>query len=194
LALVLSSLLPCLAMMFKLRLMANLFKVKSNDNHLKTKAMKSIEQRLQDLEDEAAIHSLVARFADACIVADYEEFKTLWATNGKWTIHEPFLASSEGIQKIDEMLRGLRKGREFFVQFVHSGVIKLKGDKATARWVMHEVSKGPGDVYYNNYAIYIDSLQKSEGKWQFVKRDYHYMWLDTGAFPGAVFALPTYLG
>jgi hypothetical protein len=92
------------------------------------------------------------------------------------------------------MLRSLRKGREFFVQFVHSGVISLNRDTATARWVMHEVSKGPGNVYYNNYAIYIDSMQKTEGQWQFVQRDYHYMWLDTEAFPGNDFSLPVLSG
>ena len=152
--------------------------------------MNTIEQRLQILEDESAIRSLVAKFADAGIFANYEEFKTLWAPNGKWTIHKPFFASAEGIQKIDEMLHFLEAGKEFFVQFVHSGVIKLNGDKATARWVMREASRGPGETYYNNYAVYIDSLQKIDGNWLFVQRDYHYMWLDTGPFPGDVFALP----
>lgn len=136
------------------------------------------------LHDETAIHSLVARFADACIVEDYEEFKSLWSRDGKWTIHEPYLASSEGIEKIVEMMRSLRIGREFFVQFAHSGVVKLKGDKATARWVIHEVSKGPGEVYHSNYALYVDFLRKSKGKWKFVQRDNHYLWLDTAVFSG----------
>lgn len=86
-------------------------------------------------------------------------------------------------------MTNLRKDREFFVQFAHSGVIKLNGDKATARWIMHEAAKGPGENYYNNYAIYIDSMQKIEGTWKFVQRDYHYMWLDLEAFSGKVFAL-----
>ena len=148
------------------------------------------KEQVQNLADEAAIRNLVARFADACIVADYDAFKSLWAAHGKWTIHEPFLTSAEGIQNIDAMVRNLRKGREFFVQFALSGVIKLKGAKATARWVMHEVSKGPDDKYYNNYAIYTDVIKKIKGQWRFVQRDYHYMWIDTGAFPGDVFALP----
>jgi hypothetical protein len=152
--------------------------------------MKTIEQRLQALEDEAAIRTLAARFADASILADYDEFTSLWAAGGIWTIHEPFFASAAGIEKIDAMVRGLRKGRGFFVQFVHSGVIKLDGDKATARWVMREASEGPGDAYYNNYAVYEDSLVRSAEGWQFASRDYHYMWLDTSAFPGNVFALP----
>src|SRR5688572_13637740 len=120
------------------------------------------KKRLEVLEDQAEIHALVARFADASVAADYDEFAGLWTTDGKWTIHEPFQASSEGVENIVEMMRSLRKGREFFVQFAHSGVIELKGKKATARWVMREVSKGPGEVYYNNYALYIDSLRKVE--------------------------------
>ena len=52
--------------------------------------MKSIEQRLEYLEDESTVRSLAARFAGASTVADYEEFKSLWSVNGKWTIHEPF--------------------------------------------------------------------------------------------------------
>ena len=45
-------------------------------------------------------------------------------------------------------------------------------------------------MYYNNYGLYIDSMQKTDGEWHFVQRDYHYMWLDTGAFAGSIFALP----
>lgn len=45
--------------------------------------MRSLEQRLQQLEDEAAIHSLTARFADASMFADYDVFRALWAAEGK---------------------------------------------------------------------------------------------------------------
>ena len=154
--------------------------------------MKSIEIRLQELEDEAAIRTLVARFADASVSADFDEFISLWSVDGKWTIHEPFFLTAEGIQNIDEMVRTLRTGRDFFVQFAHSGVIVLDGEKATARWIMQEASTGPGEHYYNNYAVYLDSLVKSDGRWQFASRDYHYMWLDSGPFPGDVFALPPF--
>lgn len=155
--------------------------------------MISIENRLQHLEDEAAIRNLVARFADACVTADYEAFGKLWSADGKWTIHEPFLSSSQGNEKIVEMMTNLRKEWDFFVQFAHSGIIKLNGEKATARWIMHEAAKGPNDNYYNNFAVYVDSMQKIDGVWKFIQRDYHYMWLDAEAFPGDVFALPSNL-
>jgi len=152
--------------------------------------MKSIEQRLQELEDESAIRSLVARFSDAATTTDYEAFKSLWADNGKWTIHEPFYTTAEGNQAIEDMLIMLWRGRSFFVQFVHSGVVQLNGDTATARWIMQEVSEGTESGFYNNYAIYMDSFVKSAGQWKFAQRDYHYIWIDTTAFPGDVYKLP----
>lgn len=155
------------------------------------KNMKSKEElRVSALEDEAAIRTLVTRFADACIVADYDAFQSLWSANGKWTIHEPFFASGEGMEKIVEMMRMLRTGRSFFVQFAHSGVVMLEGDKATARWVMHEASKGPGEVHYNNYGLYVDILIKIDGRRLFTQIDYLYMWIDSGAFPGDAYVLP----
>lgn len=156
----------------------------------KKKALTKKNGRLKELEDKAEIHALVARFADAATTNDYDTFKSLWAKNGTWTIHKPYFATAEGVEKIDEMFRSLEKGRAFFVQFVHTGVIELDGDKATARWVVHEVSEGPEASYYNNYAMYIDSLKKVKGGWRFVKRDYHYMWVDKGSFGGDVFPLP----
>jgi hypothetical protein len=56
----------------------------------KKKPMGKAKKRLEVLEDEAAIHALVARFADASVTADYDEFAGLWSPKGKWTIHEPF--------------------------------------------------------------------------------------------------------
>ena len=44
------------------------------------KADSTKKKRLKDLEDESAIRTVVARFADACILSDVEEFKTLWDT------------------------------------------------------------------------------------------------------------------
>jgi hypothetical protein len=155
--------------------------------------MKSLEQRVQYLEDEAAIRSLTARFSDSVVVGDFDKFKSFWSPDGKWTIHDPFFASATGVLKIDTLLRNLRKEREFFVQFVHSGVIDINGDKAIARWMMREVAKGPAQFYYDNYAIYVDLLDKANGQWRFIQRDYFYIWLNTRPFLGDAVALPSNL-
>ena len=86
------------------------------------KADRSKKKRLKDLEDEAAIRTLVAQFADTFIVSDVEEFKAFWVKEGKWTIQQPNFSSSEGIDEISEMFIKLKMKKDFFVQFAHSGV------------------------------------------------------------------------
>lgn len=162
---------------------------------VKTKKTKiSKKKQLKNLEDEAAIRALVARFTDALIVSDVEEFKTLWVKEGNWIIQHPNSQSSEGIGNISEMFIALKKQSDFIVQFAQSGVIKIDGDKATARWVVHEVSKGAGKTYHQNYGLYIDVMKKSKGKWRFVQRDYHFLWVNDLPFSGDLFTLPADIG
>jgi hypothetical protein len=73
----------------------------------------SIENRLKSIEDETAIRALVARFADACVTADYKAFERLWSEHRRWTIHELYLLSSKGVDDIVEMMANLRTDRDF---------------------------------------------------------------------------------
>jgi hypothetical protein len=67
---------------------------------------------------------------------------------------------------------------EFFVQLVHSGVVAIDGDQATARWSVQETGRTRTKGPYNNYAFYEDQLVKREGAWRFARRSYRYVWLD----------------
>ena len=75
------------------------------------------------------------------------------------------------------------------MQFVHSGVIVVKGDHATARWLVEEVAKG-GDKYYHNYGVFSDVIEKVDGKWLFAERSFHYVYLDFSPFTGNAHTLP----
>jgi ketosteroid isomerase-like protein len=61
--------------------------------------MLTIEQRLEHLEDEAAIRDLVARFADAATRADYETVRSLFKPDAVFTIGEPFATTSSRLRK-----------------------------------------------------------------------------------------------
>ena len=101
--------------------------------------MVTIEQRLQHLEDEAAIRDLAARFADAATRADYETISSLFTPDAVFTIGEPFAVTCKGIDEIVAHIHKLRDGKDFFVEFVHSGLIQLDGNTASARWLLREV-------------------------------------------------------
>src|SRR5262245_32288676 len=128
------------------------------------------------LEDEAEIRKLVARFADAATRADKAAFAATWAPDARFEIKEPLASSARGSAAIMTMFSKLRDDKLFFVQFVHSGVIDVDADRATARWITHEVGRGHGEVYYRNYGIFADKLQKVDGQWLFAERVYHYIY------------------
>lgn len=154
--------------------------------------MPTLEERITRLEDESAIRDLSARFADTCTHCDLEAFAKLWIPDSNseptWTLSEPFPMTATGIDKILAMLGTLRTPRHFFIQGVHSGVIEIEGTSATARWIIREVATGPGEIYYNNYAVYSDNMVKKDGKWYFAKREYQYHFLDSSPFEGKVYA------
>ena len=156
--------------------------------------MLTIEQRLQHLEDEAVIQDLAARFADAATRADYGTIRSLFTAEAVFMIGEPFAVTCKGPDEIVALIHRLRDGKDFFVEFVHSGLIQLDGNMASARWLVREVGlgaekSGPGKSYYNNFGFFIDELEKVDGKWLFKTRTYPYLYLDTDQFTGDGVAL-----
>ncbi|MGJ9418727.1 nuclear transport factor 2 family protein [Massilia sp. CMS3.1] len=153
--------------------------------------MSDIQASVTRLLDEASIRNATARFADAAIRADYDSFRTVWADDGEWTIGTPPKAQAQGMDDIVAMLRRLREGKEFFVQFAVQGAIEISGDQATTSCVCTEAARGPGEVYYRNHCMALDRLKRSENGWVFTSRSFQYLWLDTSPFGGDSFSLPS---
>ncbi|ETN37505.1 uncharacterized protein HMPREF1541_07127 [Cyphellophora europaea CBS 101466] len=152
--------------------------------------MSDLETDVQRLIDERDIRDLVARFANACSPPNPEAFARLWLPNAVnhpvWTLSEPFATIATGNADIVALLLKLLAPWDFFVQLVHSGVVDINGHRATGRFIIREVAKGPDETYYNNFAIYEDEYLKIDGTWYFGRRDYKYMFLDSGPFAGAI--------
>ena len=87
------------------------------------------------------------------------------------------------------MLRRLRTGKDFFVQFALPGVIEIDGDQATTRTLCHEAARGSGPAYYRNHCVAFDRLRRSGDGWVFSSRSFQYLWLDTSPFAGNAFPL-----
>lgn len=150
--------------------------------------MPTLEERIQKLEDEAAIRDLAAAFADATTRHDMTALSAMWKKDGIFTIGEPLLNVRKGIEEIVGLISNLRADKEFFVQFVNSGVISVNGEHATARWLIEEVAKG-GEKYYHNYCAVSDAMEKVNGKWLFSERFFHFVYLDFSPFTGNAHAL-----
>ena len=150
--------------------------------------MPTIEQRLQHLEDESAIRELAARFADATTRADYDTLRSIFKPDAVFRIGEPNAVTCNGVDAIVEFVGKLRNGKDFFVQFVHSGLIQIHGNTASARWQIREVALVSGKTYYNNFGFFNDEMEKVEGTWFFTSRTYQYLYLDTDPFTGKAVA------
>jgi len=146
--------------------------------------MLTVEQRLQRLEDEVAIRDLAARFADAATRADHDTLGSLFKPDAVFRIGEPNPVTCNGVNEIVALIDKLRNGKDFFVQFVHSGLIEIHENAASARWLMREVALGPGRTYYNNFGFFIDEIERVQGRWLFKSRAYRYLYLDTDPFSG----------
>ena len=148
------------------------------------------EQRLLRFMDEASIRNTVARFADSATRADYDSFRSVWAEDGEFAIGKaPHGQSASGADDIVAMLRRLRTGKDFFVQFALPGVIEIDGDEATMRCLCHEAARGPGETYYRNHCVAFDRLRRAGNDWVFTSRSFQYLWLDTSPYGGTGFPL-----
>ena len=113
----------------------------------KDKCMTDQQSRLDRLLDEAAIRDVIARFADAATRSDYAMFATVWAPDGEFIIGEaPHSQRAAGVDDNVALLRKLRTGKDFFVQFALPGVIQIDDDQATTRTFVHESARGPGET------------------------------------------------
>lgn len=144
---------------------------------------------LEKIASELAIRNLVAEFANSATPPDYDNLLTLWTPDAHWTLSTPFAMEANGLEEIEKMSKDLLDPREFFVQFVHSGTVDVDGDNAKGNWILQEVARGPGETYYNNYAIYEDVYKQVNGKWLFAERHYKYIFLDDTSFPGESFPI-----
>lgn len=153
--------------------------------------METLEQRIQKLEDEAAVRNLVAAFADAVTRGDKAALSAVWKQDGVFTIGDPMAKTCKGINEIIAFISKLRDDKEFFVQFMHSGLIVINGDHATGRWLVEEAGKG-GEKYYHNYCVCSDVIEKVNGEWLFTERAFHYLYLDFSPFTGDAHTLPEF--
>jgi ketosteroid isomerase-like protein len=136
--------------------------------------------------DELAIRALVYAFADAVNRRDAAAFESLWDENAVWEIGSPLASIANGSSNIAARMIELVEPLEFFVQQVHSGVVAIDGDQATAHWSVQETGRSRTTGPYNNHAFYEDEVVKRDGAWRFARRSYRYVWLDLKSPIGGV--------
>ena len=151
------------------------------------RTLENLDARLKAIEDDVEIRNLAAKFSDCVNERNVDGFARLWASQGPvWEIGPPLPSRAEGVENIVAMLRRLLDTQRYFMQMTHSGVVTLNGERATARFVVREHGRG-NTSYYDNLAVYEDSVVRESGGWRFAKRDYRYRFLNQDPFSGKAF-------
>ena len=130
--------------------------------------MRTLEERLQAVEDELSIRNLVARYTDAVNQRDLNAFRELWTDDAVWEIGPPLQSRAEGVDEIVASLSRLLQAEKYFMQMTHSGVIEIKGDQATARFVERERGRSES-TFYDRLGIYEDVFVREAESWRFRK-------------------------
>ena len=118
-------------------------------------------------EDELAIRSLVARYADAVNRGDAHAWGENWAEDGVWEI---FGNPIQGRDAVVAAWSGAMAGFEFVVHLVHSGLVEVGDGSATGRWVLSELGRTTSGERMLLAALYHDAYRREPAGWRFASR------------------------
>lgn len=137
---------------------------------------------MQNAQDELAIRSLAAAYSDAVNRRDADGMAAVFAPDG--IIEKPgFGDPVQGTEKILKRYRRLQRERDFLCQMMHSGIVEIDGDRATARWWFSEIKKPVGtDDWLSMIGVYQDEVVRTPEGWRFARR--MQMTIQEHAWPG----------
>ena len=120
--------------------------------------------------EEFSIQQTLNCYSEGASRADWPQVLSTFVPDGIW--HIPALeAKFEGHNAIQEGLTLFSEPTDYIVQQNSPAVIKVEGDKATARSVIRECGKYSGlDQTLEVLGFYADDLVKVDGEWKFVQR------------------------
>jgi uncharacterized protein (TIGR02246 family) len=138
--------------------------------------------------DEAAIRALTARFTDAVNRRSPEELGALFSEQGTWVV--PGVGDTNGPVAITTLLADLLGRFSFLVQILHSGVVELGGDRATARWYLSEFAASDDGRGWRFVGVYQDRHVRTGDGWLFERRKFDFLYRGPADATGKQYPFP----
>ena len=139
------------------------------------------------METDQGVRALVARSCDAVARADVEAWTACWCDDGIWTI--PGRGPVVGRSELRAAFVALSAEFDLCVQEVLSGWVEVSGDRATARWYLHETQRGVNGGQ-EVLGCYDDTVVRDEHGWRFARRRFWVLYRGPRDLPGQVFRRP----
>jgi ketosteroid isomerase-like protein len=144
----------------------------------------SLEQRIQQLEDQAAIKRVVDIFANLADVKDVKSQMDLFTEDATVETYfgDTLFASMHGRDEISNVFSGFIANFSALYHMNGQFTVDIDGDKAnsTHYCLVVLISKdAQGKTYKNlNGIIYQDEYARRDGQWLISKRIAHFTWRD----------------
>jgi uncharacterized protein (TIGR02246 family) len=129
-----------------------------------------LERRLQRLEDENEIRTLLLDYGRYLDGRDFKSYASLFAKDGEWVGGFGTVSGPANIQAFMEKNMGTGPNRRNDYHLLSNFVITVNGDTATAwsRWAF--VVPGQSGATIAQAGRYDDTLVRENGRWRFKKR------------------------
>jgi len=135
-----------------------------------------------ELADEFAIGNLEARYCDAVMRRDADEWKSTWAVDGVWEFMGQII---EGREDIVTFWKQAMDGFPMIIHHYLSGGINIDGDNASCRWYIHEMVINAMGEAQQFFGVYNDDCVKSKKGWLFKKRRFDLIYQGAGVLDAA---------
>jgi ketosteroid isomerase-like protein len=145
--------------------------------------MKTLEQRLQEVEDREEIKELTAKYAHWVARGEGAKVKDLFTDDGRFineVIGEKPNIEVRGRKQLDEFYPALKKGMA--LPCIHNHIIELDGDNAKGTCTIEVRITRDGQSIIGS-GFYADIYRRENGRWKFVERHaqfYHFVPLSKG--------------
>ena len=145
--------------------------------------MKTLEQRLQEVEDREEIKELTAKYAHWVACGEGAKVKDLFSDDGRFineVIGEKPNIEVRGRKQLDEFYPGLKRGMA--LPCIHNHIIELDGDNAKGTCTIEVRITQSGQSIIGS-GFYADIYRRENGRWKFVERHsqfYHFVPLSKG--------------
>lgn len=137
-----------------------------------------MNDQLRALADELAIRNVTAAYTDAINRLDAAEATVAYADDGALDMMDR--PTVVGRTAITDVLRATVAKYQIVTQLMHSGVVRLDGDQARARWQVTEFQVSHEGIRRFVIGRYEDSLVRLPEGWRFSHRRF------TARYLGAV--------